>query len=265
MLRWCERAGVSYIVGLAKNERLHIVSAKLQRRAERKHRKSGGKVRLFGQFLYKAKTWDKKRRVIAKAEHSDRGANPRYVVTNLEGSCQALYDELYCARGEMENRIKEQQLGLFSDRTSCHAWWANQFRLLLSSAAYVLLEALRRIGLSGTELARAQVGTIRLRLLKIGAVIAIVVTGAIRRVRGRRSGSNNYRLKSVWLRERSRTGVSGSPWARTRENQEEWSTSAIVETQTVNAVTSRTVSNRVVALELARRDRGDRRLACALN
>jgi hypothetical protein len=88
---------------------------------------------------------------------ADRGANPRYVVTNLQGSSQALYDETYCARGEMENRIKEQQLGLFSDRTSCHAWWANQFRLLLSSAAYVLLEALRRIGLKGTELARAQV------------------------------------------------------------------------------------------------------------
>jgi hypothetical protein len=179
MLRWCERAGVGYIVGLAKNERLHALSAKLQRRAQRKHRRSGRKVRLFGQFQYKAKTWDKKRRIIAKAEHSDRGANPRFVVTNLKGGCQVLYDELYCARGEMENRIKEQQLGLFSDRTSCHAWWANQFRLLLSSAAYVLLEAMRRIGLRGTELARAQVGTIRLRLLKIGAV----VTRNTRRIR----------------------------------------------------------------------------------
>jgi len=121
------------------------------------------KVRLFTQFKYKAQSWDRKRRVIAKAEHSLKGANPRYVLTNLEGHAQALYDEIYCARGEMENRIKEQQLGLFSDRTSCHAWWANQFRLLLSSLAYVLLETLRRLGLSGTELARAQVGTIRLR------------------------------------------------------------------------------------------------------
>jgi Transposase DDE domain group 1 len=171
MLRWCERMGVGYIVGLAKNERLQALSAKLQKRAERKYRRSGSKVRLFSAFQYKAKTWDKKRRVIVKAEHNERGANPRYVVTNLEGRSQALYDELYCARGEMENRIKEQQLGLFSDRTSCHAWWPNQFRLLLSSAAYVLLEALRRIGLSGTDLARAQVTTIRLRLLKIGAVI----------------------------------------------------------------------------------------------
>jgi Transposase DDE domain group 1 len=171
MLRWCERMGVGYIVGLAKNERLNALSAKLQKRAEHKYRRSGRKTRLFTQFKYKAKTWDKKRRVIAKAEHNERGANPRYVVTNLEGRSQRLYDELYCARGEMENRIKEQQLGLFSDRTSCHAWWPNQFRLLLSSAAYLLLETLRRLGLRGTELARAQVTTIRLRLLKIGAVI----------------------------------------------------------------------------------------------
>jgi hypothetical protein len=142
-------------------------------------------VRLFTQFKYKAKTWDKKRRIIAKAEHSERGANPRYVVSNLEGRSERLYDDVYCARGEMENRIKEQQLGLFSDRTSCHAWWANQFRLLLSSAAYVLLETLRRIGLSATELARAQVGTIRLRLLKIGAVI----TRNTRRIRLRLSSS----------------------------------------------------------------------------
>jgi hypothetical protein len=171
MLRWCERVGVNYIVGLAKNQRLEALSAKLQKRAQRKYQRSGSKVRLFASFKYKAKSWDKKRRVIAKAEHGDRGANPRYVVTNLASRSQALYDELYCARGDMENRVKEQQLGLFSDRTSCHAWWANQFRLLLSSAAYVLLEALRRIGLKGTELARAQVTTIRLRLLKIGAVI----------------------------------------------------------------------------------------------
>jgi hypothetical protein len=118
MLRWCEGAGVHYIVGLAKNERLNALSAKLQRRAQRKHQKTGSKVRLFTQFKYQAKSWDKKRRVIAKAEHSERGANPRYVVTNLDGGSQALYDQIYCARGEIENRIKEQQLGLFSDRTS---------------------------------------------------------------------------------------------------------------------------------------------------
>jgi len=93
------------------------------------------------------------------------------VVTDLEGDAQTLYDQVYCARGEMENRIKEQQLGLFADRTSCSGWWANQFRLLLSSCAYVLMEAVRRIGLEGTELAKAQVGTLRLKLVKIGTVI----------------------------------------------------------------------------------------------
>jgi hypothetical protein len=171
MLRWCEGHQVNYIVGIAKNARLHTLSAKLQHRAERKYRKRSAKVRLFAQFKYKANTWDRKRRVLAKAEHSERGANPRYVVTNLSGAAQRLYDELYCARGEIENRIKEQQLGLFSDRTSCHEWWANQFRLLLSSCAYVLMETLRRLGLRTTELARAQVATIRLKLLKIGAVV----------------------------------------------------------------------------------------------
>jgi len=171
MLRWCETHQVDYIVGIAKNERLKTLSAKLQQLAERKHRKGGQKVRLFRQFKYKAESWDRKRRIIAKAEHTVQGANPRFVVTNLSGSAQSLYDQLYCARGEMENRIKEQQLGLFSDRTSCHYWWPNQFRLLLSSCAYVLVEALRRLGLKATELARAQVSTIRLKLLKIGAVI----------------------------------------------------------------------------------------------
>jgi len=179
MLRWCEAHQVDYLVGIAKNERLKALSAKLGQRAERKHGKSGEKVRLFKRFKYRAGSWDKKRCIIAKAEHSAQGANPRFVVTNLIGSAQRIYDQIYCARGEMENRIKEQQLGLFSDRTSCHYWWPNQFRLLLSSCAYVLLEALRRLGLKSTELARAQVGTIRLKLLKIGAVI----TRNTRRVR----------------------------------------------------------------------------------
>jgi len=171
MLRWCESHQVDYIVGIAKNERLKALSAKLEQRAERKYRKSGEKVRLFKRFKYKADSWDKKRCIIAKAEHTAQGANPRFIVTGLAGNVQKIYDQVYCARGEMENRIKEQQLGLFSDRTSCHYWWPNQFRLLLSSCEYVLLEALRRLGLKSTELARAQVGTIRLKLLKIGAVI----------------------------------------------------------------------------------------------
>ena len=145
--------------------------APLMEQAEAEHQATKEKVRLFTDLDYAAGTWDKTRRVIAKAEHTGQGSNPRFVVTNLEGDAQVLYDEVYCARGEMENRIKEQQLGLFADRTSCRRWWANQFRLLLSSCAYVLVEAIRQLGLHGTELARAQAQTIRLQLLKIGTVI----------------------------------------------------------------------------------------------
>ena len=109
--------------------------------------------------------------MIARLEHGPRGANPRHVVTNLEGDGQRLYDGLYGQRGEMENRIKECQLDMFADRTSCHDWWPNQFRLILSSLAYGLIEAIRRLALEGTDMARAQAGTIRLKLLKIGAVV----------------------------------------------------------------------------------------------
>jgi hypothetical protein len=171
MLRWCESHGVHYIVGLAKNSRLNEMAKPRLDRAGRQYEKTGQKQRLFGTIRYAALTWDRARRVIVKAEHTEQGSNPRYVITNLSGKGQELYDEIYCARGEMENRIKEQQLDLFADRTSCTKWWANQFRLLLSSLAYLLLEAIRRLGLKGTELARAQCGTIRLKLLKIGAVI----------------------------------------------------------------------------------------------
>jgi hypothetical protein len=171
MLAWCERHGVGYIVGLAKNARLNALTATLQAEAADCWAASGAQVRWFTELYYAAASWNRKRRVIAKLEHSAKGANPRYVVTNLEGDGRHLYEKLYCARGEMENRIKEQQLDLFADRTSCHRWWPNQFRLLLSSLAYTLLEAIRRLALRGTELARAYVGTIRLKLLKIGAVI----------------------------------------------------------------------------------------------
>jgi hypothetical protein len=171
MLSWCERHGVGYIVGLAKNARLNALTATLQREAADCCAATGTNVRWFTDLRYAAASWNRKRRVIAKLEHSAKGGNPRYVVTNLEGDGQHLYEQLYCARGEMENRIKEQQLDLFADRTSCHHWWPNQFRLLLSSLAYTLLEAIRRLALQGTELARAYVGTIRLKLLKIGAVI----------------------------------------------------------------------------------------------
>jgi hypothetical protein len=171
LLWWCERHRVRYIVGLAKNSRVQAEAADLMDEARVAFLATGEKQRLFADVVYAALTWDKPRRVIAKAEHGNQGSNPRFVVTNLEGDAQALYDDVYCARGEMENRIKEQQLDLFADRTSCHRWWPNQLRLLLSSLAYTLLEAIRRLALQGTELARAQCGTIRLKLLKIGAVV----------------------------------------------------------------------------------------------
>jgi hypothetical protein len=171
MLRWCERHDVDYIIGLARNARLEAMSAPLMEEARARFEQSGQKQRHFQWLRYAAATWDKERWVIAKAEYTDQGENPRYVLTSLVGDPWALYDQVYCARGEMENRIKEQQLGLFADRTSSHYWWANQLRLLLSSCAYVLLETIRRIGLAGTELARAQASTIRLKLLKLGTVI----------------------------------------------------------------------------------------------
>ncbi len=171
MMRWCDRNNVDYILGLAKNEVLKRLARRSMTTARWQHRCTGLKQRLFEEFAYAAATWDRKRRVIAKAEHGDQGENPRFVVTSLPGEPRALYDELYCQRGDAENRIKEQQLGLFADRTSCHVFLANQFRVLLSAAAYVLVETLRRVGLAGTELAAAQVTTIRLKLLKIGGRI----------------------------------------------------------------------------------------------
>jgi len=171
MLTWCERKGVGYIVGLAKNKRLDALAEMWMAWAKAGYDHTGEKQRLFAELRYGAKTWGRERRVIARLEHGEKGANPRYLVTNLEGDGQALYDGLYCQRGEMENRIKEQQLDLFADRTSCHQWWPNQFRLILASLAYTLLEAIRRLALAGTKMARAQAGTIRLRLLKIGAVV----------------------------------------------------------------------------------------------
>lgn len=171
MLRWCERHGVGYIVGLARNTRLQAMIEAGFVDVEDSYQRTKEKQRVFKDIHYGASSWGRRRLVIAKLEFTEKGRNPRFVVTNLNGDAQSLYDQVYCARGEMENRIKEQQLGLFADRTSAHAWWANQFRLLLSSLAYVLMEAIRRLGLEGTELARAQVGTIRLKLLKVGAVI----------------------------------------------------------------------------------------------
>lgn len=171
MLSWCERHGVGYIVGIAKNERLNALSAEQRAALADGYAQTGSKQRTFAEFSYGAHTWHTERRVIARLEHSEKGDNPRYIVSNLSGEGQVLYEQLYCARGEMENRIKEMQLGLFADRTSCHYFAANQFRVLLASFAYVLFERLRALALSGTEWARLQAATLRSKLLKIGAVI----------------------------------------------------------------------------------------------
>lgn len=171
MLRWCDRHDVGYIVGMGSNNRLLEASIDLRTKAASEFEKTQEKQKLFGEFEYAAKSWKADRRIIVKAEHTSKGANPRFIVTNLSGEPKMLYEKAYCARGNMENRIKEQQLDLFADRTSCHGWWPNQFRLLLSCCAYVLISALRRTALKGTELAKAQCGTIRLKLFKIGAVI----------------------------------------------------------------------------------------------
>jgi hypothetical protein len=173
LMRWCDSNGIGYVLGLAKNKVLERAARDEIDRAERQFRRTGQPQRVFGSFSYAAGTWDRRRRVIIKAEHTAQGPNPRFVVVNVPGDPQELYEDVYCQRGEMENLIKEQQLGLFADRTSCHRFLANQLRLLLSSAAYVLVQALRRTALAGTELARAQVGTIRLKLFKVAARVVV--------------------------------------------------------------------------------------------
>jgi len=178
LMAWCEAEDVDYLLGLAKNERLKTEIEKEMGEAKAQHQETGRAARLFKELLYQTrKSWSRARRVVAKAEHLEKGENPRFVVTSLRREAwpaQALYEEQYCARGDMENRIKEQ-LMLFSDRTSTHYLRSNQLRLYFSSMAYVLLQMLRRLGLEGTELAKAQCSTIRLKLLKVGALIRITV------------------------------------------------------------------------------------------
>lgn len=179
LLSWCERNGVDYVIGLPKNARLIRALGKELYEAFELHRQTGQPARVFKDFRYRTrKSWSRERRVIGKAEHLPKGTNPRFVVTSLspdEFDARAVYEDEYCARGEMENRIKEQQLMLFADRTSCQTMRANQLRLALSTVAYVVLRALREFGLKETPLARAQADTIRLKLLKIGAVVRITV------------------------------------------------------------------------------------------
>lgn len=172
MLSWCERHRVDYIIGIAQNARLMNASQPLRDEVADHCEQYGITQRQFDDFYYAAYSWKhRERRIIVKAEHTVKGANPRFIVTSLSGEPQPLYEHVYCARGNMENRIKEQQLDLFADRTSCSKWWPNQFRLMLSSLAYTLLETLRRVYLQETELAFALAGTLRLKLLKIGAVV----------------------------------------------------------------------------------------------
>ena len=186
LLSWCEAHGVDYVVGLAQNPRLLRAIAAASAQAASQYQESGKTARVFTELVYQTKdSWSRARRVIAKAEHLEKGANPRFVVTSLSRQetiypapsrwgAQSLYEEFYCARGDMENRIKEQMM-LFADRTSTSWLRSNQIRLYFSTVAYLLMQGLRRLGLAGTELAKAQCHTVRLKLLKIGAQIRITV------------------------------------------------------------------------------------------
>lgn len=183
LMSWCEQNAVDYVFGLARNKRLQRAIGAELRAAKRESQATGRPARRFRELRYSTrKSWSGSRRVVGKAEHTGDKSNPRFVVTSLSThswDARSLYEELYCARGEMENRIKEAQLDLFADRLSTETFRANQLRLWLSSCAYVLMHALRRIGLAGTQFARASAHTIRLKLLKIGAVITV----SVRRIR----------------------------------------------------------------------------------
>jgi len=171
LIRWCERSQVGYVIGLARNSRLEAAVSMVQLAMREAWLQTGQKQREIGEFRYAAGSWNIERRVITRLEYGAQGANPRFVVTNLTQAPQDLYDTLYCARGEAENRIKEAQLDLFGTRASCHKFAANQLRLLLAALAYTLMQRLRVLALQGTELQDACAATIRVRLLKIGAAI----------------------------------------------------------------------------------------------
>jgi hypothetical protein len=179
IMDWCELNEVDYVLGLAKNQRLKCEIAAELEKAKTIFERTNQSARVFKDFEYQTlKSWSCSRRVVGKAEYLGKGENPRFVVTSLscdEVDARTLYEQRYCGRGEMENRIKEQQLWLFADRTSCATMRANQLRLWFSSVAYTLMQALRRLGLKGTKLARAQCGTIRLKLLKIGVQVQVTV------------------------------------------------------------------------------------------
>ncbi len=179
LMAWCEAHDVDYVLGLSKNSRLKAVIAEEMAQAKSQYEATDHAARVFKDFYYQTRTsWSCERRVIGKAEHLAKGENPRFVVTSLstkDWDARSLYEELYCARGDMENRIKEQQMALFADRTSTHEMRSNQLRLYFSSFAYVLIQTLRRLGLEGTSMAKAQCDSIRLKLFKIGAHIRLSV------------------------------------------------------------------------------------------
>jgi hypothetical protein len=181
-MSWCEQNRVDYVFGLARNQRLRRIIGPQMGEATQQWGRTGKPARVFTEFSYRTRKrknggWERERRVVAKAEHIDGKENPRFVVTSLAAEqwpTQALYEQLYCARGEMENRIKEQY-SLFADRVSSQTMRADQMRMYFSAMAYVLVSGLRRLGLQNTELAEAQVSTIRTRLLKIGARVRVSV------------------------------------------------------------------------------------------
>jgi len=179
LMSWCEASQVDYVFGFARNERLRALLADALAEAGRQWAQTQRPARIFVEFGYQTTTgsWSRSRRVVGKAEHIDGKENPRYIVTSLNAEAwqpRELYEKLYCARGDMENRIKEQ-FALFADRVSAESMRANQLRMYLSAMAYVLISGLRRLGLKGTEAATAQAATIRLRLLRIGALVKISV------------------------------------------------------------------------------------------
>ncbi len=178
-MAWCEENRVDYLFGLARNDRLAAEISSELAEAQTESEQTGKPARRFKDFTWRTrKSWSRERRVVGKAEWTRGEANPRFVVTSLrpkEAEARHLYEKIYCARGEMENRIKECQLDLFADRTSANTLRANQLRLWFASMAYVLVSALRRIGLKHTQFADATCGSIRLKLLKIGALVTISV------------------------------------------------------------------------------------------
>ena len=179
LMSWCEANRVEFVFGMARNQRLRKIIGAQMHEATGQWNRTGKPARVFTEFQYRTKKtkkggWDRERRVVAKAEHIDGKENPRFIVTSLTDEGRKLYEEIYCVRGDMENRIKEQ-FSLFADRVSAETIRANQMRLYLSAMAYILVSGLRRLGLKATELAEAQVSTIRTKLLKIGAQIRVTV------------------------------------------------------------------------------------------